>query len=354
LRKRNFVNAGGPVDSTDDFSPPEAFLEKLRLCRAPLIIAHIYPDGDALGSAVAMHHGLTALGATPRTLLTHRPPETVGFIDPDGVAEVLDGEPDAGHQDAFRAADTVIVLDTSEKERLGRLLPLIDTTALEVIGIDHHLGGDAAFFDELWCVPGSPSTGNLVLRALEALEVEITDRIALPLFVAVATDTGWFRFSNSSQEAYSCASKLVARGVDPEAVHRAIFESASPARTRLLGRLLADLRSEEGGKIVFGISRMADRVLFDVEMEEMDGFVDALGQVGEAEIVFLVVELSPGRYKVSLRSKGQISIHPVAARFGGGGHAKAAGCRLEGSEEEILESLVEATREQLAASDPSS
>ena len=140
---------------------------------------------------------------------------------------------------------------------------------------------------------------------------------------------------------------LRAAGADPEELHREIHERSTPERTRALGEVLARLETAAGGRIAHSVLTVADRARHGIPLEELDGFIDALKQVRGAEIVFLVVELSPGRFKVSLRSKVAVDVHPVAARFGGGGHAKAAGCRLEGEASEVARRLVAACREIL-------
>lgn len=326
---------------------PEGLLAALRSTRHPLILTHIYPDGDALGSSVAMHRCLSVLGASPRMILTHAVPEKLQFIDHDGVAEVLDGEPDATQRAAVEEADLIVVLDTSALDRLGHMRESAEQSGTPMVCIDHHLEGDLGCFQEIWCEPGSPSTGNLVLEVIRALGQEVPVNSAESLFVAIATDTGWFRYSNSGSVAYETAAQLVELGVDPEPIFQQIFQSFSIERTLALGDLLANIECRCDGRILFSLLSEEMRQRRGVNMEDLDGFVDTLGQVRDTEIVFLVVELGPGRYKVSLRSRGEMSVHVIAARFGGGGHAKAAGCRLEGTEEEVISNLLDVCQEML-------
>jgi phosphoesterase RecJ-like protein len=327
---------------------PEGLLTALRSTRQPLILTHIYPDGDALGSSVAMHRCLSQLGAQPRTILTHAVPEKLQFIDHSGVSEVLSGEPNGAQISAVKEADLIVVLDTSAFERLGHMRKLVEASAVPVVCIDHHLDGDLEFFQEIWCEPGSPSTGNLVIEVIRALGQDLPLSSAESLFVSIATDTGWFRYSNSGAVAYRYAAELVELGVDPEPIFQKIFQSFSLQRTLALGDLLAKIQSCSDGRILFSILSEEIRQRRGVNMEDLDGFVDTLGQVGGTEIVFLVVEVGAGRYKVSLRSRGDLSVHAIAARFGGGGHAKASGCRLEGTEEEVITNLLAVCQEVLA------
>ena len=328
---------------------PEGLLLALRSTRKPLILTHIYPDGDALGSCVAMHRCLAQLGAQPRTILTHEVPEKLKFIDHDGVAEVFSAEPDASHLYAPENADLIVVLDTSSLERLGHMGQPVEASGVPMVCVDHHLEGDLDCFQEIWCEPGSPATGNLVMDLICALGQELPLNSAESLFVAIATDTGWFRYSNSGSIAYRIAAELVELGVDPEPIFQKIFQSFSLERTQALGDLLANVQCHNDGKILFSLLSKQIRLRRGVNMEDLDGFVDTLGQVAGTEIVFLVVEVGPGRYKVSLRSRGDCSVHPIASRFGGGGHAKASGCRLEGTEEEVIANLLEVCQEVLAS-----
>ncbi len=323
------------------FEPPEELIIALRAARKPFLCTHIYPDGDAVGSTVALARILRArTRAEPTVLLTHPPPEKLAAADRQGVASVISGEPSPEQVALIAAADAIIVLDTSDPDRLGRLSESVFSSKAPKLLIDHHICEDPSIFDVPWSVPESPSTGNLVLAIHDVLGGTLDRSTAESLFVALATDTGWFQFSNTTPEAFEAAAALREAGVDPEALHRDIHERSTPERTRALGEVLARLETSAGGRIVHSFLTIADRERHGIPLEELDGFIDALKQVRGAEIVFLVVELSPGRFKVSLRSKGAVDIHSVAAHFGGGGHAKAAGCRLEGDATEVAKRLV--------------
>ncbi len=319
---------------------PDPLLTALRATKNPLLLTHIYPDGDALGSAISIHRALQSLGATPRTILTHPVPAKLSFIDHHDEALVLAGEPTQEHVEMVENADLIIVVDTSEPDRLGHMKTLVDASSAPRICIDHHLGGDEDYFSQIWCENQSPSTGNLVLRVVEKLVDELSQETAESLFVAIATDTGWFRYSNSGTLAYRDAARLIDAGVDPEPIFQRIFQSFSLPRTLLLGDLLAAIETSEGSQIVYSVLSESMRRHRGIGLEDLDGFVDSLGQIEGSEIIFLVVEVGPQRYKVSLRSRGDHSVHRIASHFDGGGHAKASGCRLEGTEEQVVARLL--------------
>jgi len=302
---------------------PANLVNALENCQKPLILSHIYPDGDAMGSAVAVHRMLRSLGKSPRTILTHPVPEKLAFIDHDGVAEVLSENPDLDPEALVAAADLIVVVDTSAPDRLGLMEPAVTAAKIPKVCIDHHLEGATDYFAAIWCEPGSPATGNLVLEVYEKIGVDLDLKTAESLFVSLATDTGWFRHSNAGSIAYGAAAKLVAMGVEPDPVYNRIFQSFSHERTLALGDLLNRSVLTLGGRVLYSVFTEEIRSFRGVSMEDLDGFVDSLGQVKGTEIVFLVVEVGPMRYKVSLRSRGDISVHAIATRFGGGGRRES-------------------------------
>ena len=343
--------------SESSWSPgeiPDELISALHQCQNPLILTHIYPDGDALGSAISIHRLLKSAGKSPRTVLTHPVPDKLAFIDHDGEAEVLSENPQLIPEKLVEASDLVVVVDTSAPDRLGLMEPAVTSSEVPRICIDHHLEGAYEYFSAIWCEPGSPATGNLIYEVYQRMQIELDRDTAESIFVALATDTGWFRHSNAGFKAYEYAARLVQLGVEADPVYNRIFQSFSHERTLSLGDLLSQSVLSEDGKILYSVFTEEIRSRRGVSMEELDGFVDSLGQVKGAEIVFLVVEIGPMRYKVSLRSHGDFSVHAIATRFGGGGHAKAAGCRLEGTEDEVVSSLLNACRDLLgeSATDP--
>ncbi|MGE3163469.1 MAG: bifunctional oligoribonuclease/PAP phosphatase NrnA [Planctomycetota bacterium] len=323
---------------------PAGLVSALRKCRRPTVFAHVNPDGDAVGSELAMAYGFRSLGAAPRVLAATSVADRFGFLDPGGLIEVV---PEGESTDAIGQADLILILDTSEPARIGHFQAEAWARPVPRCVVDHHLCEAPEVFDEAWIDTCSPSTGNLILNLLDALQVPLTPEIADALFVAVASDTGWFRYGNSTPEAFAAAERCVAAGANPERLHRLLYETSSPGRTRLLGQLLARLCLAGADRVVYGVLTHEMVAASGVGLAEIDGFVDVLRTVKGAEIVFLAVEVSPGHFKVSLRSRGRLSIHPIAVRFGGGGHAQAAGCRLRGTESEVVAEILAAARQVL-------
>lgn len=334
--------------TTDLWAPPADLLDAVRSARRPLLLTHIYPDGDGVGSCLGLARSLRAMGAEPRILTTHPAPDKFDFIDSSREVAIAGAELSAEHAGWIADADLLLILDTSDPARLGLLEKPVFAADSRRCVIDHHRCSHADHFDAIWSVEESPSTGNLVLVLLETLGANIDAEVATPLFVAICSDTGWFRFANASERAFAAAGRLVDAGADPEEIYSRIFESSSLERTRLLGEVLGEVQGAEDGKVIYGVIRGEMMERLGVSYEEIDGVIDTLKEVRGGEFLFLVVELSKGRYKVSLRSKGSRDVHAIADHFGGGGHVKAAGCRLEGDESGVVEAILEQIRHQLS------
>lgn len=354
-----------PTDArqTTAFEPPPGVCDAFRTTRRPIVATHVYPDGDAIGSQLALARALRRRGAKPRIFVAHPAPLLQEFLDPRGEVEVvLGGRFSADQKTAIAEADCVFVVDTSDPRRLGDLEPAIFAAQAPKVLIDHHLADDLSAFDEAWCVPSCPATGLLVERLLRAEGVEFDRDLAEPLFVALAMDTGWFRFSNSSAAAFETAARLVAAGADPSYLHQALYENSSLGRTQALGQMLSALETDSSGRIIWSVVRQEELENYGITIEDVDGFIDSLKAVRGAEILILFVEVSSGSYKVSLRSKGETDVHRIAVEFGGGGHAKAAGFRISHADESHLQDSAGSAastrdpsrrREPLGVEDPS-
>jgi phosphoesterase RecJ-like protein len=180
-----------------------------------------------------------------------------------------------------------------------------------------------------------------VLRLLDVLGVALDRSIATALFVAIATDTGWFRFSNTTPLVFRDAARLLETGIELEPLHRRIYQESRPERLILLGSVLAGIRMELEGKLAWSLLDRKAIERSGVALEEMDGFSEELKGIAGAELVALVVETSPGSFKVSLRSRGSLDANRIARDFNGGGHAKAAGFRASGDAAQVVRRIVE-------------
>ncbi len=179
-------------------------------------------------------------------------------------------------------------------------------------------------------MPTSESTGRLVLQAIDALGVELTPEIAMPLFAAIATDTGWFRFASVTAETLSAAARLTAAGAKPHAVFAALYEQNSLARLLLQGRILTNVKSHLGGRLLSTAITQADLRETGAEATDTEDVINRLLGVAGVEVALLFLELGPQETKVSLRSRSAFDVREVAEQFGGGGHRAASGVRFPG------------------------
>ena len=188
-------------------------------------------------------------------------------------------------------------------------------------------------------MPEAPATGDLVILLLDRLGVTIDPPIARALWIAIATDTGWFRFTNTTPWALLDAARLAAVGVETERLHEEIYESYTPRRARLLGAVLSGIREDLGGALIWSALSREALAAEGGGMSDLDGVIDHMKAIRGAGVVALVVEVERGTHKVSLRSRGAADVERIARGFGGGGHVKAAGYRFQGSVNDVIAAL---------------
>jgi phosphoesterase RecJ-like protein len=337
-------------DSLSGRPVPEVLAEiaaSIREAGRFLVTSHVGPDGDALGSAVALVLGLRALGKSARAVTAQDIPGRYEALLPPGVIENV--EP-ADLVKANPQVDWFIVLDTSEPERIGGYRDLFFADGARRICIDHHRTHVRERYQHELVVVEAPATGSLVFALLDELNVELTPDIAQALWLAIATDTGWFRFSNTGPWALLDAARLARGDVDVEGIYDRVYHDLSPTRARLVGHVLQRARIELDGDLVWADLLLADRGR--VGLAELDGVIDYLKMLQGARIIAFIVEVEPGSFKVSLRARGDAEVESVARSFGGGGHAKAAGCRFTGRLEDLIDQLRSRARSELARRGP--
>ena len=315
----------------------ERVVEHLKAAGRLLLTTHIYPDGDGVGSELGLARAMRTLGREVHIFNSNSAPRTLSFLDSDGEIVCLDHDGAAGPPDV----DLVLVLDTSEPVRLGRLENWFQSTPVVKVCVDHHIStvNAAELFDARWGVVEAAATGCLALEIIDALGVELDAAIAAPLYVAIGTDTGWFRYANTNAWVHRTAARLVEAGARPNELYEAIYCNHSLARMTLLGDVLASLQSCLDGQFVYVVLTREMMERRGVIYEDIDGFVDELKVIHQVEVVALIVELSGENVKVSLRSQGEANVNAIARHFGGGGHEKAAGYRTAGNVEALIDEL---------------
>jgi len=296
-----------------------------------LIACHENPEGDAIGSELALALALRKMGKTATVLNADPVPANLAFLP--GADSVVFEEDGARYEVA-------VVVDCGSPERTGRVQAELSKCRL-LVNIDHHKTngevGEYTLVD-----PEAAATGMLVYRVLVAMGFEIDYDVAVNLYVAILTDTGSFHYANTSSEAFHIAGDLIRKGIDPWAVAEQVYETQSVSRLRLLGRVLGSLEVAAGGMVAAVTTRRKDLSEFCATKDFLEGFINYPRSVIGVEVAVAFREESPEVYRVSFRSKGRVDVSAVAQAFGGGGHRNAAGCTVAGTLSEVKRRIFEA------------
>jgi phosphoesterase RecJ-like protein len=314
----------------------EAVVAALRDNERFLVASHENPDGDALGSMLALHVGLRQLGKESAMFVPGQAPlpGEYTFLELDGVHR----EPPADH-----AERVLVAVDCAKEERLGAD-PSLLAEAQFTVDIDHH-HDNTRFGDANLIVPDASSTGEILADVLAELGVELTPEIAEPLYVALVTDTGRFQYANTSPKALRLAADLIEAGADWHKVFQTVYETVQFAKLKLLARALERAEVHAGGRLVISHLRKADFAEVGAVEPYSEGIIDYLRAV-EGAMVAALIRQPPGgngpRHRVSLRaSVDEIDVSVIARKSGGGGHPQAAGFSSELSLEELKGFIVE-------------
>ena len=296
-----------------------------------LIACHENPEGDAIGSELALALALRKMGKTATVLNADPVPANLLFLPgADTVVFTEDGS----------KYDVAVVLDCGSPERTGRVGRELRKCPL-LVNIDHHRTngdlGELALVD-----PDAAATGLLIHRVLSAMGYEIDLDVATNIYVAVLTDTGSFHYGSSSPEAFEVAGEMVRRGVDPWAVAEQVCETQSAHRLRLLGRVLDSLEVSADGRVACITTMREDLREFASGKDALEGFINYPRSIVGVEVAVSFREEEGGVFRVSFRSKGRVDVSAVAARFGGGGHRNAAGCTVPGTLADVKKRVLEA------------
>jgi phosphoesterase RecJ-like protein len=318
-------------------------LQLLQSHRKFVVTTHVSADGDGIGSQLALARGLRGIGCEVAVVNPTPVPENLSFLL-GSRSEIVTPRDVRDQASLFREALTV-VLDMGAFDRLGAVLPLARTSE-GILVVDHHrmdrVPGVRYILDE-----GACATGEITAWILDALQIPLTLELAEPLYVAIHTDTGGFRYPGTTPETHRLTARLLECGVDPQKVYTELFERQSPLRLQLTGEILRTLRTTPQGKVAYMEVRrtMLDRL--GARLEDADDLVNFTLQLDGVVAGFYFKELDTGGTKVSCRSRGDFAIDEFVSRWGGGGHQHAAGVRLSEPIDQAIQMVVEAAREVL-------
>jgi len=302
--------------------------------RVFLITAHERLDGDALGSELALHHMLRLMGKEATVYNQDITPENYRFLP--GSDRIIHELP------PLEFFDAAFILDCGELGRVGREAARIAAIPC-LINIDHHFA-NGGFCDTTLIDPRASSTGELLCRIAAHMGFALTGEMATCLYTAILTDTGGFRYGNTGRGALLAAADLVDGGADPQWISENVYDANSPAKIRLLAAVLPTLTLDGDGSIGSLTVTLQALAAAGALPEHTEGFVDLPRTIRGVRISILYSELTDGRFKLSLRSKGAVNVERVARAFGGGGHINAAACLMTGELPDIRRRVLEAIR----------
>ncbi|HEU4700497.1 MAG TPA: bifunctional oligoribonuclease/PAP phosphatase NrnA [Gemmatimonadales bacterium] len=320
-----------------------AFRPGQRVC----LTTHVNPDGDGLGSESALLHLLRARGIEAVVTNPTPTPRRFEFLfeafpRSDRTAEAVK---------ELRRADVIVVVDISDIGRLGMLQETVRERAeagVPVVCIDHHVSSGFLPAGPRYVDPAAAATGELVFELATASGWPVTPAVAQGLYVAILTDTGGFRFSNTRPRTLRVAAELLETGIDPEQIYADLYANQPEGRPRLLAEVLQTLVVEPQHGLAWVTVPPGALERHGLTSDDLDGIVEFPRSIEGVRMALLFREIAQGRVKVSLRSIGNVDVADFARPFGGGGHRKAAGLSLSGSLAEVQATVLEAAREYLA------
>jgi phosphoesterase RecJ-like protein len=293
-----------------------------------LITTHVNPDADAIGSEIAFHKMLGILGKKSRIVNHSATPYNLEFLDTKNVIEKFD---ETKHKNLFNSSDVLVALDFNRSDRMVSMQNGFRESKQLKICIDHHLDPED-FVDYQFIGIDYAATGHIIYEFIKKTNiVDINKHIAIPLYAAIMTDTGSFRFERTSANIHRIAADLLEKGVNPSEIYDLLYDESKLSKIKLLGRCLNSLKLIADNKVGYMVLTQQDFNNINAIESDTENFVNFILSVENVRLGMLFIELKHG-FKVSFRSKGQIPVSELAGEFGGGGHLNAAGARFRDSE----------------------
>lgn len=303
-----------------------------------MLASHTNPDGDAIGSLIAMGLSLDALNK--KTTLYNESPVPAVYRFLPAIDRIV------RHIDRANIYDTAIILDCSDLQRIGKAVSTVNRIPV-IINIDHHITnthfGNFQLIDTSAC-----ATTEIIYRLLKKMAVPINRAVATSIYTGIFTDTGSFRFSNTNRSAFAICEEMLGLGVDPYNVAQHVYETYSLGHIRLLNLAINSIEISYNGKLSMMVltKKMLDET--GTQPEDIDGLVNYAKGIEGVKVAVLIQELTnnkgkpkkPGRFKVSLRSDGTVDVAAIATSFGGGGHYRAAGFSIESTLSDIKSEII--------------
>ncbi|HHW48607.1 MAG TPA: bifunctional oligoribonuclease/PAP phosphatase NrnA [Clostridiaceae bacterium] len=298
-----------------------------------LILPHVSADGDAIGSSIALGLALEKMGKQVRIYFEEEIPDKYNFLPGQHLIEIYDEE-----KKEFEA-EVAVAIDTGDENRLGKRRDVFNEAGVTV-NIDHH-NTNSMYADFNFVQPHCSAVGEIVYRIIKMMDLVIDYDISICLYVAISTDTGGFRYSNTTPETHRIISELIDIDIDVSEISRRIFETNSYKKIKLMGAAIDTLELLENGRIALHTITNEVMKAIGAKEEECDGLVNIGRSIEGVEVAILLRELENGEIRVNLRSNTYVDVSEIAGFFSGGGHIRAAGCTMEGDIESAKQKLID-------------
>ena len=304
-----------------------------------LLSCHVLPEGDAIGSILAMESLLRRLGKKTKVVAEDAFPTRLSCLSSKRWNRLQDFK---GSLEDF---DALVVADCPTLERIGRVKELVGPHTV-IFNIDHHVSNQR-FGRYNYIRPEAAASGEVVFEIFKKMRVPVTREDATNLYVALSTDTGSFKYGNMGVRSHLIAAELIKTGIPVEKINDQLYSTYSLNKINLYSRILSRVKTDAGGRVAWAVVRCEDLKESGATYEDTEGFIDFLKFLKEVKIAFFLLELPQGRgIRVSFRSKGTYDVNRVAAHFKGGGHRKASGCILRGELEEVEKTVLAKVRRE--------
>ena len=295
-----------------------------------MIASHTRPDGDACGSMAAMMLALEAMGKKVMPLLLSPMPQWYGFLfDREIPVLGVNVQLDDLRNGSFDQCDAVVIIDTNSYIQLPQFDIWLKETHKPVLVIDHHITSDGLGDVEV-IDTSAAAAGQIVFDLFRHAGWKVDQKIAEAIFVALATDTGWFRFSNTDSRVYKDAAQLIEAGAKPAQLYQMLFQNFTVPRFKLLRLVLDRAEFMFDDRAAAGHLFLKDFEAIGVSGSDTENLIDEYRRVMSVEVAMLLVEQKDGNIRCSIRSRGNVDVQAIASKFGGGGHRSAAGLTLAG------------------------
>jgi phosphoesterase RecJ-like protein len=313
-------------------SPLHAIRDAILRRQRFLISSHARPDGDSIGSQLAMAYALRELGKEVR--IVNRDPAPEHYFEFPGVEEIVIAE---RVDPAWGRFDAEIIMECGDLQRTG----VEGLGRGFVINIDHHVG-NMMYGDINWFDGTASACGELVFDVIRELDVPLLPEIATHVYLAILTDTGSFHHSNITPRTFDVCRQVTEAGVNPAIMARRVFDSNSFGKLKLIGRLLDSMELHDDGRLAEMCLTQAMLDHADSTLNDTEGIINLPLTAREIQAVVFFKALEPGEVRVSMRSKYDVDVRSIAVRYGGGGHTNAAGFNVSGEVQAVRKPIIDA------------